>query len=467
MKALAKWLLIVVAVLVLLVTVGFPLLVDESKLRQQLVTEAGKQGIVLEVPHPLQLSMLPVLELEAEVVRVQANPEKKIPAVEIADLQLQAALLPLLQKQLFIERFEAVVDGARWQGQAMVQPKGESAVVRFELQGEHLEVDRYLPPADQGKGVDPVVGAAAGVTQLPLEPLRVLDLQGRVSLERLKMAGVEVSDIALSLSAQQGVLKMEPITAVLYGGRYQGSMQADLRGEVPQTAFTESLQQVDLGRLVEALSGVASIRGVLMVEGQARASGVTVPALLESLDGGAALEVKEGALVGINLNRVVRQAQALIERKPLPVDNEPNETRFDDLHASLVVEQGRLRSDDLTIDTHLMALNGSGWVDLASQQIDYRLTARVKEGVNGGDYAGLERLAGQRFPVSVRGTLSKPQVDVDLDEVLKQALQQRLKKKLGNKLQQLMGTPERGETGGANVEEQLKKNFGNLLQKLF
>ena len=470
-QALFKWLVIALFSVVVLVAGWKTFLFDEAALRQQISEEVKlSSGHALEINQPLELSLLPILSLATDEIRLK---RKGQPEVVVEGLYAEIAMMPLLSQQLVLSQLQAKVDGALWQGSARAEPQGESARVRFDLQGEQLDLDRYLPKSEQGAAADPVAGSAAGIVQLPLEPLRALDLQGQIRLGKLLMAGAEITDITLKMRAKEGVIDVGPMDAQLYGGDYKSSMQADLQGALPKVSLDESLQEVDLGSLVRAGSEVESIRGQLFATAQLSATGVETGALIESLNGNVKVVVKEGAIIGFNLNRVIRQGKALIEGKAPAEDNEPNETRFDDLKASLRVEQGRLTTKDLMIETSVMVLNGAGWIELSSQMVDYRLTAQVHEEMEKLRGSGLEKFAGQSFPIEIKGLLSEPKIKADIKEIVKASLRKKLQDKIGAKMKQLLGKHQQEESGNGaqsateSPKEQLKKNFGNMLQKLF
>lgn len=470
--SLLKWLGIVVVGAVLAVVSWKNFLFDEAQLRQQISEQVKlNSGLALEIRQPLELELFPSLSLQGREMVLQT--EKPQPIV-IERLDLEIALSPLLNQQLVVRRLEADVDGAHWSGSAMLQPQGASGIVRFNLQGDQLDLDRYLPASSKGEAVDPVAGSAVGVVQLPLQPLRDLDLDGEVTLGQLRVAGAEVTELKLKLHAKEGVVTVGPLFGALYGGEYRGTNVVDVRKESPLIELDESLQGVDLGPLLQALGGVDALRGTLLAKGNIQAVGTTQKQIVESLDGHAKVQVNDGALIGFNLRRTIRQARALIEGKPLPADHEPNETRFDELEASVRVEQGRVTSDDLKIETDVMTLTGSGWVEISSQQVSYQLVAKIADQLSADQQSELGKLAGQSFPIHITGSLSKPRVKADLDEILKQGLQQKLKEKIGGKLQQFLGQPKveegqptDGQKRAPSQEEQLKQNFGNMLQKLF
>ena len=460
-KAILKGVGILVLTITVVVVGWKQFLFDEAALRQQIIQQAADHGYPLEIHQPLAISLFPQLVVEIREAQLQGTTPHPI---EMDLLQFSVALFPLLKQELELTELVAMVDGTQWWGEASVQRKGE--FVRFTLQGDRLNLDRYLP--EGSTAVDPVAGSAAGVVQLPLKPLRALDLEGQVSVGRLHISALEVSDVVATIQAREGVVTIDPMRAVLYGGEYSGTMAADVSQSVPQIHVEELLQQVDLAQLLTALADIHQLQGRLTLQGTLEASGVEPKQLLGSLDGRARLQLDDGVLAGFNLNRVIRQTQALIEGRSMPIGQEPNETRFKDLSASVVVEQGRLQSDDLKVEMWGMVLQGEGEMDLLTQQLDYRLRAQVDQNLSVAQQRLYGKLAGQSFPVEIKGALASPVVKVDLDQLLKQNLHRRLQQKLGDKLQQFISPAEGGESGSnPSPEEQLKKGVGELLQKLF
>ena len=99
-------------------------------------------------------------------------------------------------------------------------------LITFNLTADAIDVDRYLPPvADKSSKpiTSPAVALAAGASALPVETLRKLNIDGQLSLGKLKINGLSMQDIQLNLSAKDGLSKRNnplkpfikaPITAI-------------------------------------------------------------------------------------------------------------------------------------------------------------------------------------------------------------------------------------------------------------
>ncbi len=461
-KSVMKWFLIVVTGLVLVATLAANLLFDERGLREQIRQQVEMHsGLHLQMDEPLSLSLFPAVALEGREIILSRTKGQHPPLTTIEQISIEVALMPLLQQRIEVDALEAVVDGVLWSGTAQWQQQKKGHWIRFNLQGEQLDLDRYMPKGEQPQAIDPLAGSAVGVLQLPLPLLRVLDLEGQLSIGRLQIAKAVASDVQLQVTAKGGEVVIGPLTANLYGGTYRGTVKSDLRFKQPITELEESFQKIDLERLLLDLEGVQQLRGTLSASGKGRVTGATQSSILNSLNGEAVVEVNHGAIIGINLQRLVRQAVALIRRQPISYDQAPNETSFEDLKATVRAVGGQLQIPDLKIKSGWIELSGAGWMEFQSQEIDYQLTAKVAENLSETERAGIEQLEGRSFPVRIQGTFTDPRVKVDLDGVLKETLQKKLQQKLDEKVKQLLGDPK------TDSGQRIKKEFGNLLQRLF
>jgi len=168
-------------------------------------------------------------------------------------------------------------------------------------------------------------------------------------------------------------------------------------------------------------------RATLNLKGVAR--GATVDALLKTLNGHVDADLADGAFEGIDLGYQVGRARALFDRQAAPRDD-TKRTKFDAFRTSAQITDGLAETHDLTISSQALRVTGQGSVRLATQAIDFQLTASILK-------APTTTLID--IPFTVTGTYTDPAVKTNLDAAktqLKQKLQEILKK---NGLQGLFG----------------------------
>src|SRR5262249_34929421 len=126
-------------------------------------------------------------------------------------------------------------------------------------------------------------------------------------------------------------------------------------------------------------------RGNLALDLQSQ--GPNVLALRKALAGNARVDMKEGAIKGVNFAEAVRKGGSA------------QKTEFTDLSATLKINKGVARNDDLKANSPLLRLSGAGNLDIGGNGIDYLARATLLRGV--------------AVPVKVYGALDNPSYSVD------------------------------------------------------
>lgn len=295
--------------------------------------------------------------------------------------------------------------------------------LRFDLAVDTLDADRYLPPATEDAPEAAESGALDDI-RLPVEPVRALNVDGAMHIGTLKLAGLELDKIDLTLAAHDGRLHLAPVQASLYSGSYQGDIQYDVSGTTPQLAVTQELRGVQIGELLTALFDINRFSGAANLAMQLSAAGATVGDLRRSLDGTVSLALNDGALEGANLWESITGAYAQFrgtERKTaagVPT-GQTNRTPITEMSMSLQVQDGVARNDDLKARLPFLAVTGAGRVDLVREALDYRLQAKVLGTAEAHGLAGMDELTGLTIPVHLTGSFDAIGFETDIGAALK------------------------------------------------
>ncbi len=450
--------------------------------------EPSKDRIVLE-PVRLELAGLEARLAEGRIERLSKGPRLVAGlAVPAADLRAALAALGLeppetadlealtrvgLEARLWasaqaveLKGLVLTLDGTRLAGEAAVRGlDGRRPKYLADLQADRLDLDRYLPPPrEAGRGGGAAAGpagAASGAALLPVEVLRALRADVRLRVGELKAGGLRSRDVRLALEAEGGRIRLHPATARLYGGRYRGDVRIDARGREPVVRLDERLEGVRLGPLLRDLAGLDRLTGTGTVRARLSARGSDPMALRRTLAGEVALALRDGAVRGVNLAALAREAQALLRGEPVPAAAGPDETDFTEITATARIRAGLLRNEDLLGKSPFLRVTGKGTVDLVRERLDYRLTAMVVSTAKGQGGEGLEDLEGVPIPLRLEGPLAAPKVRLDAKALLTERQKRRLekkKKKLEEKLRRRL-EKELGEELGRGLEERLKGLF--------
>jgi AsmA protein len=330
------------------------------------------------------------------------------------------------------------LDGTTVTGSASIADLDAEAI-RFDLVADRLDLDRYLAPKGPAAGVRAaqaaeVPQAVAGLGEpavRPVERIRDLDLAGQLLVQRASVAGVALTGLKLGLEARAAKLRLFPLEAALYGGRYRGDLRVDASGEAVRVDFDETVTAIDFAPLFRDLfdSGRMTGRGDGRVSGTAR--GTDLAALLGSADGQVRLKVADGAIEGADLWYEIRRARALLRREPAPARPAgAARTPFTRLQATGRLGGGTLRSDDVAMDLQYLRVAGRGGIDLVARTVDWNLDATVLEIPDA--EAAMPEVVDFTVPVRVTGPIDDPVVRPDLAGLAKARVKEEVEKRRGD-----------------------------------
>jgi AsmA protein len=243
----------------------------------------------------------------------------------------------------------------------------------------------------------------------------------------------------------------------MYGGTYNGDIVLDARPVQAQLSLNEHVHATDIGALVKAAVNSSRLSGRADADVAVTGVGNTDDAIKRSLNGKIDVNVKQGALVGVDIVYELQRVNALLKRQvpAARTGTGPARTNFNALQMNGGLDKGVLRIDDLRMDTDFLKVHGKGTLDTITEAINYQLVAAVNKlpAANGPSTSvpagggGLDALGAVEVPLTITGTMSSPTVRPDIAALAKgklgQEVQQKagdlVKKKLGDKLKDLFG----------------------------
>ncbi len=329
------------------------------------------------------------------------------------------------------------IDDSAWQGRVVVSDISKW-VMSIDLGINQLNLDRYLPPkstpANDSKPITPVTATTAVATkQSPSNyaALRKATVTGAVQISTLTIAETHLTDVYARFALINGTAQIIPLRAKAYQGSSEGQVRIDFQGNTPRYTLDEKLSNIQINQLTRSdkLTGTADVNTHLILQGEGK------EAMLRSLDGTLQLNVKNGAMLGINVPYELQRIKALVRKEPIPAKPADNKTDFGVFNASGIFKNGVFSNNDLLIDSDQFKITGHGTANLVSQGLDYHLNAAGKQ-------SGVVRENNLQIPIQVTGTFSKPIITPDLralaEELLKGSVGQRLQERL-------LGAPAGGE----------------------
>ncbi|ADC72973.1 AsmA family protein [Thioalkalivibrio sp. K90mix] len=344
---------------------------------------------------------------------------------------------------LELNPFLITVDDTRLTGNARWDTSGERPLFDFNLSGNELNLDRYLPPEVERARTEG--GPSNGerdddddiAIDLPVELLRGIDVRGEMALERLDALGMVMRNIQLEIRANEGDWRIDPLEAQAYEGQLSSRVRVDVREDTPRYELAADLADLDIGALLEDMQGDdARLMGIGDLELDIATRGNTVNALRSALNGSGSMQFSDGAVRGINVAQVIRRAEARLRGERLEED-EPNQTDFSDLTGTFDIRDGVVHNDDLVANSPLLRVRGEGSADLTDDTLDYLVNTTIVGTLEGQGGRSLEDLSGIRLPIRISGTFGDPSFRLDLEDILRERFEDDVRDRLGEEEERL------------------------------
>jgi AsmA protein len=345
---------------------------------------------------------------------------------------------------------------------AKIARAGATAAIAFDAEVDQFDLDRYRTPREKTAAGDPGKAAkGAGPADRPIDFgfLRGLELAGALRAGALKVNEIRLNNVRIEVKASGGRLDLAPIAASLYSGRLDGAVTLT-DAKPPRIALKQALTGVQVGPLLADAARLNRIEGRGDVRLDLSMQGTSVAAFKRALAGTASLSLADGALRGVDIVAVLREARtrlAQVRGHEVQQSADNARTEFAELKASFAIKDGVARSNDLSMKSPLLRAGGEGAIDIGNDTLDYLLRPTIvgSLAVPGGRDA--VDLRGVTVPVRVSGPLVRPQFDFDLQAMLIGSAKQALQQRATDLLQERLG-------GGKPAADGARPGAGDLLK---
>lgn len=277
----------------------------------------------------------------------------------------------------------------------------------FDLDIDKLNLDRYIAPKPAGESKPDA--------KIDLSPLKGPAVSGKVQVGSLKAIGASIANIKAEIKLAGGKLDVSPYSADLYGGRLAGSLSVDANSN--RFEVKNSMTGVTLGPLLRDVAKKDMLDGRANLNLDLSTTGTTVLALKKALAGSAKVDVRDGAIKGINVAESVRSFKPGAGSKSTQTAaDSTKQTDFTEMSASFTIKNGVAHNEDLKAASPFLRLGGAGNIDIGNSTIDY--TAKATLAATSKGQGGPTDVAGITVPVKLSGTFDKPSWNIDYSGVL-------------------------------------------------
>jgi len=377
-----------------------------------------------------------VAKLDAKLSGVVAGTNLEIP--------VSGSLRADLEKQTANAELSSKFDDTRLQAKLGLTKFTPAAYV-FDLNADRLNLDRYFPPEKKASAAPaPAAGKPApekqADTPVDLSALKDLNAHGRMQLGALQVRGLKLANLKAEVRAGNGRLDVAPHAASLYEGSVAGALTLQADGRV---ALKETLTGVAIGPLLRDVAQQDRLEGRGNLALDVAAAGKSVNAMKRSLAGTAKLNLRDGAIKGIDIAAVLRKAKSALGQQSAQAASTPEKTDFSEFAASFTIKNGVAHNEDLDVRAPLFRLTGRGDIDIGNSSIDYVAKAAVVATTQGQGGADLAQLSGLTVPVRLSGPFDAMKYQVDYAaaaaDFAKSKAGEKIRERLEDRLKGLIG----------------------------
>ena len=325
-----------------------------------------------------------------------------------------------------------VVDDTTFTGE-LALASDAAGTISLDLAGDTIDLGRYMEPADPAAGA----GGESVPVEIPVDLIRAFNVRGSMTMQEALLSGMTFENAQLGLNIANGNLRLHPLAADLFDGKYEGDVRINAATDTPVLSVNENVRDVSLGALAVAMFERENVTGTINGTFTLSGSGPDLGAIQRSLRGNMAMELADGALEGTDIWYELRRARAALKQEPAPEPELPARTEFSTISVSGPVSDGVFRSDNLFAQVPYMQLTGGGAVDFAAAEIDYRMTARILERpefATGATEEELEEFTEAVIPIKVSGSLLDPSIAPDIETMLRTEVEEEIRDVLLEKL---------------------------------
>lgn len=288
--------------------------------------------------------------------------------------------------------------------------------IRYDLEVDQFDADLYIPKSDGAKKEK----STEPEQPFDLSALKPLNIDGSLRIGALKAANVKVNQLRVDVKAKDGVVKVAPFSANLYGGSILSDISVDANKAQPAFAVNAKLNAIEIGPLLKDALDMDFVNGKGSVGINVTTQGNMVSLLKKALNGSMSVNLADGAVKGINLAKSVRE----VGKSNTQGANATEKTDFSELKATFKISNGVAHNEDLSMKSPFVRVGGKGDINVGNDSLDYLVKATVAGTAEG--QGGKDSVGGLTVPVRISGAFTDLKFKLDFGSMVSDEAKQKV-----------------------------------------
>lgn len=234
--------------------------------------------------------------------------------------------------------------------------------------------------------------------------VKELQISADLYAKQFKVKHTTMHDLVAKARSTNHIIKLYPLKAKVFAGKLNGKITLDARKDVLFSQLNCSLSNFNLQSFMQDFFQAKRISGTGNFKANLTMQGISADKMLQTLRGKIDAKVNNGVIKGVNIEKMIRTARALLSLSLPPLMERSNQTRFKQSAATLQINNGIVTNKDLKMESKKLIIQGAGKINLITRMINYRMEAKLKGDFWEGDWL---------VPINITGKFGNPKVTLD------------------------------------------------------
>ncbi len=303
--------------------------------------------------------------------------------------------------------------------------------IKLDLKTENLDLSPWFV-GDEGTSS----GSKSELDTKPIADfLKSARLKGTFSANSVAVGKMDLQNVSANLSNKGATLWLKPFKANAFKGDLSTNASINFASKPLALSIAPSLQKIEMGDLIGQVFDTDKLSGLGDLSLNLKTKGTEVKQLLRNLSGTGSVSLSDGALNGLDLNKLIESGISLqmLDGK----DAYKGKTTFAGLTGNLNADSGLIQLNNVALVTPLFDLAGKAATDANKESLsgNFQLTLKglLKEQLE----KKHPQLADMDLPFELKGTWSEPRPNIDFEALLKAKYKSQLDTKVEDKKEEL------------------------------
>ncbi|WP_188009333.1 AsmA family protein [Grimontia hollisae] len=377
---------------------------------------------------------------------------------------------------LAVEKLKAAVDELGFDGKVSIA-LAEIPSIRFDVHSPSINLDTFpggraesteKPASSGSEGIgsgrgDKSVGAKQPLSDVEpdLSALKGLDIAGKITIDDFVASNVQVTGVVADFAVNRGNVALRQFDAKLYDGTINATGSLDATVSPARYHVKNDIRNVNVLPLLKDAANQDMLSGRGSIDVSVSGVGLSEKRLRTGITGTVAINFTDGAVNGINIPEMIREAKATLKGQRAEYVEETRKTDFSALTATFNLGKGIASTRNLKMEAPALRVRSEGQTNLVKEDLDFDVFVSVVGTSKGQGGKDIDELKDITIPVNIGGSWAEPSYKLDVKSLLtsNKVLEEKARKEAERGLKKLLG--DKAE------DDKVKQVADQLLKGLF